>query len=407
VRSLRIAARAVARTVRFPLRSGLVLGSALLGILGLTVSRNYASSGRERVLGQIRRMGTNVLMVSPTQSRNVGGRARTGTIVTTLKQGDFDALRSGLPYFSRASRLAFLGLLVKAGDLAKNNTIILGCDPDYPEIRNWGLAEGSFFGPGDVRRQARVMVLGAGIARELFPLGSPVGSRATINRVPFLVVGVLAERGQGLDVRNEDDEVLVPVTTALHRLANLDFLGGLAFQVERYAEMGEASRLVSETLRERHRRKADPGDDFTVDSQHRLIETERTSSSRLLFLVLLAGAGALVLAGMGSLGVLWMSVRDRTRQIGTCRALGATQGDVFLELLVEGLVLSLLGAVLGLPLSHLLSRAVAARAGLPFVFDLPVAVLGFLGSLALNAAFTLLPARKAAGVPPLAALRYE
>lgn len=379
----------------------------MLGVVGATVSMNYASSGREKVLDQLRSMGTNVLLVSAAQSRQVGGRARTGSIVTTLKEGDFESIRTGIPLLSGASRLTFGTFLVKAGDLAKNNTTVLGCDPDYAPIKNWAVASGTFFTAFDEKRSARVAVLGAGIAAELFPDGSPLGVAVQIDRVPFVVVGVMAERGQGLDTANEDEQVLVPLTTATRRLTRLDFYAGFILRVERYQEMDEAARLVRQTLESRHHVPAPLPPDFSVLSQRTLLETEQASAARLRSLVLLVGASALLVSGIGILGVLWMSMRDRTREIGTCRAVGATASDIFLQLLFEGLLLSLLGSVLGVMAAWGATVWVDSRTLLPFVFDKGAARATLVFSVVVNLLFTLIPSRRAARATPVAALRFE
>ena len=249
---------------RFRLRSALMLLSALLGVSGVIASVNYASGGRQKVLNQIRRMGTNVLSVQPQQSRSVGGRARTGAIVTTLLEQDYTALRRDVPAIRRSSAMANGGFLIKAGDLSKNNCPIVGAEPDYIRIKNWPVMKGDFFDAGELRRSARVAVLGHTVAHEMFGDEPAIGQRLFINRVPFEIIGVMTERGQGLDATNEDNQVYIPLSTAMHRLMNVEYYSGLLLEVDRWEDMDGAAKSVTGMLRQRHHASAKVPEDFRI-----------------------------------------------------------------------------------------------------------------------------------------------
>src|SRR5215831_20044529 len=183
------------RTVwRFRLRSALTLLASLLGVAGVITSVDYASGGRQQVLNQIRRLGTNVVNVTPQQSRSVGGRARTGSIVTTLVEQDYMVIRRELPSLARSSALATAGFRLKASDFSKTTSVV-GCEPDYFRIKSWSLERGDFFDASDLRKSARVAILGHTVARDLLGDEEAVGRRLFINRAPFEVIGVLAEVG--------------------------------------------------------------------------------------------------------------------------------------------------------------------------------------------------------------------
>ena len=183
---------------RYRLRSSLVITCAALGVAGAIASVNYASGGRAQVLEKIRRLGTNVIVISSEQSRSTGGRARTGQIVTTLQDPDLPAVRREISGIARSSAVVAAPLRLKAGFNSKVSPV-LGVEPDFFGIKWWALEEGEFFDAEDVRRSTRVALIGHSAARHLYGDESPVGQRLFINRVPFEVEGVLAERGQGLD----------------------------------------------------------------------------------------------------------------------------------------------------------------------------------------------------------------
>jgi putative ABC transport system permease protein len=391
---------------RFRLRSSLILLSATLGVAGVTSSVNYASGGRRQVLNQIRRLGTNVVNVTPQQSRSVGGRARTGSIVTTLVERDYLAIRRELPSLARSSALATGGFRLKAGDFSKTTSVV-GCEPDYFRIKSWSLERGDFFDASDLRKSARVAILGHTVARDLFGDETAVGRRLFINRAPFEIVGVLAELGQGLDVANEDNQVYVPLSTAMRRLMNVEYYNGLVFELDRWEAMDEGAKAIADMLRRRHRSSPKQPEDFQVQNQKELIDTQTASAERLAFFVRWIGLSGLIVSGLGALAISWIAVKERTVEIGTRRALGATACDIFFQLLFEAAVVSSLGSAFGLAAGWQSSRLIAEQSRLPFVFDWTNARLALALAVALNLTFALLPSGKAARLDPIRALKYE
>lgn len=384
----------------------LVICCAALGVAGAVTSVNYASGGRQQVLRRIQQLGTNLLVINAEQSRSAGGRARTGTIVTTLTEADYLALRRDVDGIARSSAMVSSGLRLKAGYLSKVAPV-LGVEPDFFAIKSWVLASGDFFQAEDVRRSARVVLLGWQVARDLYGDQDPLGERLFINRVPFEVAGVLAERGQGLDVINEDQQVYVPLTTAMRRLLNLDHYRSILLDVKDSQDMARVAADVTALLRIRHRISAFRPDDFSVGSQQELIETQLAAASRLGFLVRWIGFSGLVVSGLGVLAIAWIAVRDRTREIGTRRALGARRRDVFFQFAFEASTLAMIGAGTGLGAGWLASRLAASQAKLPFVFDLDNALLALGMAVVLNFVFASWPAIRAARMDPIQALRHE
>jgi putative ABC transport system permease protein len=392
---------------RFRLRSGLILLSGLLGVGGVISAINYAEEGRLKVLNRIQQLGTNVLVVTPNLSRNAGGRAKTGTIVPTLVASDYAEILREIPEIEKSSATVTASFLVKARELSKSNCLVMGTEPDYAPIRHWQTTEGEFYGIQEMRRSARVAVLGATVWRDLFGSESPIGKRMFINRVPFEVIGVLEERGQGLDATNEDNQVYVPLSTAMRRLANVDYFSAILFKVARWDRMDETTVAIHQVLSKRHRAFGNLPEDFQIQNQKSLVDTEIASSNRLTFLVRCVGLSGLVVSGLGILAICWIAVGERVVEIGIRRALGATRSDIFFQFLFEAVVISVLACLAGVMAGWRSTESIAQRAELPFFFDWTSAghAAGF--AMSMNLVFALIPSRRAALLDPIRALKVE
>lgn len=405
-RDLQIMRRALPVLWRYPLRSGLLILSSALGVAGVVCSVNYGAGGSKQLLDQIQKLGTNVLIITPAQSRAVAGRARTGEAVTTLVARDDSAMRREISARSRSSATVVSNFWTKAGDLSKNATVF-GCEPDYFPIKDWLPSQGVLFDESQERSMSRVALLGHTAALDLFGDDSPLGERLLINRVPFEVIGVLAERGQGLDVNNEDSQIYVPLSTEMHRLMNTDHFAGIVLEIRSLNEMDGAERDVRTLLRRLHRVRSSQADDFQVQNQKTLLDTRDVASARLAFFLRWISASALTVSGLGILGITWIAVKERTREIGTRRAIGATARDVFLQFLFESTTLAVVGGVGGLAVSWPLSSSISKWADLPTVFDRDAAAIALAAATLLNLAFSLISSARASRLNPCDAIRYE
>jgi putative ABC transport system permease protein len=391
---------------RFRLQAILITVAAMTGTAGVIVSADYAAGGRQKILDQFAGLGTNIVIVTPQQSRAVGGRARTGSVVTTLNESDYKAILQSVAGISSSSPTALSTLRIRAGDLTKN-TVVVGCNPDYFAMKHWTMTYGAPFDETALRRQARIALLGATAARDLFGEVDPTGSRITINRIPFIVVGVLQERGQGLDSSNEDDEVYVPLDTAMHRLMNIDYFSSILFNIENWSAMDSAAAQVYQLVEKRHRHRASSTDDFLVQNRKSLIDTQLAAFSRLTFLIRWVALSALAVSSLGVFAVTWIGIRNRTREIGTRRAIGATRGDVLLQFFAEGALGAVVGCCAGVGLSYLALRVIDNRVQQPFLFSSTAALLEASASVILYSAFTLISSLRAIRIQPLVALRTE
>jgi putative ABC transport system permease protein len=405
-RQRQIMIRALRLMWRYRLRSALLMLSAALGVSGVVCSVNYGASGTEQILDQIRRMGTNVLIVTPTQSRAIAGRARTGGLVITLVERDYRAIKNEVLSRTRSAALVTQSFWSKAGDLSKNS-VVVGCEPDYFAIKGWPVLVGGVFDSTQGRTAARVALLGHTVAIDLFGSSSPVGRHMMINRVPFTVIGVLSERGQGLDVSSEDSQIYIPLTTAMRRLTNVDHYAAIVLEMDSLNSMDVAAEQSRSLLHQLHHIQPNQPDDFQIQNQKSLLDTQMAAAKRLGFFLRWIAASALTVSGLGIVAITWIAVKERTPEIGTRRALGATASDIFFQMTCETVALALGGGLLGLAVSWPASRLISNSVGLPFVFEWDNAALAFIAAATLNFGFSLLPSRKAASISPIEALRYE
>jgi putative ABC transport system permease protein len=391
---------------RYRLRSALLMLSAALGVTGVVCSVNYGASGTRQILDQIRHLGTNVLIITPAQSRAVAGRARTGEPVTTLVERDYRALKSEVRSRTRSSALVTQSFWSKAGDLSKN-AAVMGCEPDYFDIKDWAVAAGELFDSTQEQTAARVALLGHTVANDLFGASSPLAQRMMINRVQFTVIGVLTERGQGLDVSDEDSQIYVPLSTAMRRLTNLDHYGGIVLEIDSLKRMDAAAEQSRALLHQMHHIQPNQPEDFQIQNQKSLLDTQMAAARRLGLFLRWIAASALAVSGLGIVAITWIAVKERTHEIGTRRALGATAADIFFQVTCETAALALGGGLVGIIVSWPISHLMIDSAGLPFLYDGNSAILAFAAAAALNLVFSILPSRKAASVSPMEALSYE
>jgi putative ABC transport system permease protein len=405
-RKREIIVRALRLLWRYRLRSGLLMLSAALGVCGVECSVNYGESGTKQILDQIREMGTNVLIITPAQSRVIAGRARTGAPVTTLVEHDYRDIKNEVLSRTRSSALVTQSFWNKAGDLSKNG-VVVGCEPEYFAIKDWQVVSGEVFDAAQERTASRVAVLGHAVAADLFGAASPLGERMMINRMPFTVIGVLSERGQGLDVSNEDNQIYVPLGTAMRRLMNVDHYAGIVLEMDSLRSMDAAAEQSRSLLHRLHRIQPNRPDDFQIQNQNSLLDTQMAAARRLGVFLRWIAASALAVSGLGIVAITWIAMKERTREIGTRRALGATAADIFLQATCETVALAFGGGLMGMAVSWPASRLISDSVRLPFVFDGKNAVLAFVAAASLNLALSLLPSRKAASIRPIEALRFE
>jgi putative ABC transport system permease protein len=389
------------------LRTFLTALGMVIGVAAVIVMLAVGSGAQKSINDSISSMGSNLFIVS-SGSASTGGARLGGGQAPTLTLGDAEGIAE-LPNVRAVAPLAFgSGQLVYG---AYNwGSQIYGTWPSYLEVRDWPLVEGSVFNDSEVRSAARVAVIGQVVAAQLFGAESPVGRTIRINGSPFQVLGVLAAKGQALDGRDQDDIVMVPVTTAQRQLFGSRFQGGLRMimvQAESESLMPQVELDLNSLMNQRHRIAPGQEPDFTVRNLTAIAETA-ASMARIMSLLLGAIASvSLIVGGIGIMNIMLVSVTERTREIGIRVAIGARPRHVLLQFLLEAVVLALLGGVVGILLG--VGGALAAEhfTGFGVVISPGSVIAAFAVSASVGVFFGWYPARKAARLEPIEALRYH
>jgi putative ABC transport system permease protein len=395
-----LAAQSVWRQRRrtWPAAVGIAVGVAAM------VAMVAVGQGAERsVVEKIQAMGSELVVVSAGQVKLVAGRERQVGNVTTLRVEDLRAVQEGCPSVARAVAVQSRKLPLKWGELAASTTVV-GTGADFLAVRNYSVAQGRSFDEDEERAGLRVAVLGPTVSRNLFGERSPLGETLRVNNVPFQVVGLLAPKGLDGNGADQDDQILVPLRTALRRLFNLDHVNNLYVQ----ARPGRAAAVVGELtaiLRERHRLKEGKPDDFTVQNQADVLAAEAGAAQSFTLLLVAVAAVALLIGGVGVLAVMLISVRERVREIGLRRAIGASRREVQLQFIGEAVAIGLAGGVLGLALGAASASGFALLGAWPGLLSGSSAALAIMGSTVVAGGFGVIPARRAASLDPATSLR--
>jgi len=389
------------------LRTLLSLLGIIVGIATVSVMAAVGRGSEEKVLAGIRRMGTNLIAVSAGRVSVVAGRTRQSAVVTTLRVEDAAAIARSLEdVVVHAAPVQSRKLPVKFDNIALTTNIV-GTTAEFLPVRNFRVIAGRMFEEEDERALRRVAVVGHTVARDLFEGLDAVGRTIRIGNVPFEVMGALAEAGVDINGVDQDDQILIPLRTALRRVFNVSHLNNIFVQARGEGLMEQTAVRLRELLRERHRLPADRADDFTIQSQLELMRTQRETQSAFRNLTVGVASLSLLVGGVGILAVMLMTVRERLREIGLRRALGARRLDVLLQFLAEAMMLSLSGGIIGIVIGvagiHLVARLGAWDA----VLDARVVAWAAAASAGIGLAFGTIPALRAARANPVDSLRAE
>lgn len=390
------------------MRTALATLGIIIGIAAVITLLSLGQASQKSVEAQIQALGSNLLTVISGSFRPGDFRSASGT-ANTLTYDDAKAiLTSGAVRGIKNISAAIQRRAAVSAGRKSVNTSVVGVLPSYKEVRNVEIAAGSFFTEGDNRSLAKVAVLGPTVATNLFgePLAA-VGKSIRINKIAFTVIGVAAEKGGGGFGGNQDDTVLIPLLTAQKQLFGVSYVGSISIQVEDAKEMDAVRDQVGYLLVERHRISDPANADFTIFSQADVLAT--LSQVTGAFTALLSGIAAisLLVGGIGIMNIMLVTVVERTREIGLRQALGATKKMIISQFLIESIILTVVGGFLGMILGIVLSFFISKLLSLPFVVN-PVSVLLAIGvSGLIGIIFGWYPARKAANLQPIEALRYE
>ncbi len=399
---LKIAIRALTRN---KLRSALTMLGIIIGVGAVIATVGVGQGASPKVQDQIASMGTNMLFISA-GSVNRGGLHIGIGATKSLTEEDMKAMQQQIPTVAQAAPGSTASQQI-VSDNQNWNTRVTGTEPQYFEIRDWPIASGTSFTQDDVNRSADVVVLGETVRQNLFGGEDAVGQTVRIGNLPFKVVGVLAPKGSSGLGQDQDDSVYVPITTLQKKITGQDWLQYIVVsavsQPASYAAQGQITAL----LRDRHHIHAGQDDDFAIRNLADVAQLA-DQSSKVMTLLLASIAGvSLIVGGIGIMNIMLVSVTERTREIGIRMAIGATESDVQRQFLTESVVLSIAGGVVGILFGVGASLVVTKVLGWPVLLSLTAVLTAVLFSMATGVFFGLYPARKAARLDPIEALRFE
>ncbi len=402
IMTLRIAFKALGRN---KLRTALTMLGMIIGVAAVIAMVAMGTGAQAQIEAQIKSAGTNLLTIFPGSTNQGGVRGGMGTS-SRLTPEDAQALRD-VPQVEFVSEVAQSRAQIIYGD-QNWNTSIQGVSVDYPAIRSWTLKYGSFFAPEDVRAAAKVCVLGSNVSDNLFGEDvDPTGTQVRVRNQVFRVLGVFESKGAASGGMNQDDQVFAPYTTVMKKLTGNLFLSQILASAISADQVNAAQAVVLQTLREQHGLAPSDPDDVTVATQDDIVAL-RTQQTQTMTSLLAGIAGvSLIVGGIGIMNIMLVSVTERTREIGLRLAIGARGSDVLLQFLIEAIVISVVGGAIGIGLGYLTSQLLKAYENLPALVPLNAVGIAVGFSAFVGIFFGFYPARKAAGLDPIEALRFE
>ena len=396
---------AIKSILKSRMRSLLTALGIIIGVAAVIVMVSIGEGAQRQVETQIASLGSNLIIIYPGAS-NSGGINRGAGTSNRFTMEDINKITNEATYIKAISPVIRSGGQV-VGGIGNWNTSILGVSSDYLNIRSWILASGEFFTDKDIVARSKVCVLGSEVKKNLFPDDDPIGTLIRIRNVPFKVIGVLQEKGQTAMGVSNDDLILAPSSTVLDRLSggrNINFIQASATSL---ALMPEAQTELTRIMRESHNIHTGEDNDFTIMNQADLADAA-TATTKVLTLLLGSVAGvSLIVGGIGIMNIMLVSVTERTREIGIRLSIGAKAADILVQFLTESIILSFAGGLIGIFLAFGVSYVLNNFTSQPAVIQPVIIFISFAFSGAVGVFFGFYPARKAANLNPIDALRYE
>ena len=400
--TLRIALRALARN---KLRAFLTMLGIIIGVGAVIAMVAIGEGAKSTIRAQIAALGTNVLIVLPGSNVQGGVRAGFGN-VNTLLDADARAMARELPSVAFVSPVLRRQEQVVAANL-NWGTLAQGVAPEFQQIRDWEVAQGRFLHEGDMESAAKVAVIGQTVARQLFGTDDALDAVIRIRNIPFRVVGVLVAKGQTGQGTDQDDTVMIPYTTMQKRLMRITWVQSIVVKAVSAERVDEAEEQIALLLRQRHRIVSGREDDFNVRNLSDIAEAATTTARVMAVLLGSVASISLLVGGIGIMNIMLVSVTERTREIGIRMAVGARSRDIMLQFLVEAVVMAAMGGLIGILLGVGSSEVIKQWAQWPTLINPAIIAIAFLFSGAVGVFFGFYPAKKAANLDPIEALRYE
>lgn len=400
----KIAMRAIAAN---KLRSFLTMLGIIIGVASVIAMMAIGQGSKKSIQANIAEMGSNMIMIRPGQDKGPGGAQQDASDMQTLKLKDYEALKEQAKYLSAISpSVNSSGQFINGN----NNTpsTIYGISPDYMQIRQQKVKDGEMFTDEEVRCSAKVCVIGKTVADNLFTNGEdPVGKVIRFNKIPFRVVGVLESKGYNSFGMDQDDVVLAPYTTVMKRILSVTYLQGINASAVTEDMTDLAIEDITTILRENHKLKASDDDNFTIRSQQEMAEMMNSTSDTMTVLLLVVACISLVVGGIGIMNIMYVSVTERTKEIGLRMSVGARGIDILNQFLIESVLLSVTGGLIGVIVGIGAAVGINVFAHWPIQIQPWSVLLSFAVCSATGIFFGWYPAKKAASLDPIEAIRYE
>jgi putative ABC transport system permease protein len=395
-----LALREIRRNV---LRSSLTALGIIIGVASVIIMVTLGNGATEQVRADIANMGSNLLNVMPGQRVGPGGASGSAK---PFRRQDADALANDLTSVTSVAPVVSVGLSVING--AKNrSTTVTGTTNAYFESGNWKLASGRRFSESELRAGAAVCIIGETTRQELIGSADPIGRRLRLRSLSCTVIGLLQSKGKSNFGQDRDDTVVIPIRTMQRRLTGNEDIQQVQLSVSGSASSEKAQQDITRLMRERRRLGRDVDDDFRIMDQQEIANTMSGTTRTLTGLLAAVAAISLLVGGIGIMNIMLVSVTERTREIGIRLAIGAFERDVLTQFLIEAVVLSVFGGSVGITLALAASFAAARALSLPFAIDYGIVFLAFVFSAGVGVVFGFFPARRAASLNPIDALRHE
>lgn len=389
------------------LRSFLTMLGIIIGVASVIAMMAIGQGSKKSIQANIAEMGSNMIMIRPGQDKGPGGAQQDASDMQTLKLKDYEALKEQAKYLSAISpSVNSSGQFINGN----NNTpsTIYGISPDYMQIRQQKVKDGEMFTDEEVRSSAKVCVIGKTVADNLFTNGEdPVGKVIRFNKIPFRVVGVLESKGYNSFGMDQDDVVLAPYTTVMKRILSVTYLQGINASAVTEDMTDLAIEDITSILRENHKLKASDEDNFTIRSQQEMAEMMNSTSDTMTVLLLVVACISLVVGGIGIMNIMYVSVTERTKEIGLRMSVGARGIDILNQFLIESVLLSVTGGLIGVIVGVGAAVGINVFAHWPIQIQPWSVLLSFAVCSATGIFFGWYPAKKAASLDPIEAIRYE
>ena len=399
---LNVAAESIARN---KMRSLLTMLGIVIGVAAVIVMVAIGNGAKLQITAAINGMGTNVIMIMPTSTTHAGASSGAATY-SKLTVADAMKIKREATLVAAISPVVVAEAQVIGGD-GNWKTRINGVSTDFFKIRDWNTSLGEIFTDADVQSGRKVALLGATVAQKLFARSDPIGAHIQIGRVPFTVVGILQEKGGGGRGGDEDDVVVMPYTTAQTRLKGDVDIGHMFASAFTASQIPAAQEEIAEIMRDAHKLKPGAEDDFFLRNQIEIIQAMSSTTRTMSALLAAIASISLLVGGIGIMNIMLVSATERTHEIGIRMAIGARGADILSQFLVESIALSVMGGLVGLVCGYVGATLVARITGWNVVTPVSAVLIALGFSAAVGLFFGVYPARRAAGLRPVDALRYE